>query len=79
MTDRPIAASPWEVEAERRREVIASEVDAARHGGSAYVGSRSMVAARGRRLLPSQTTRSADAAARDVGPRQAGRLNQKRV
>ena len=77
MTDRPIAASPWEVEAERRREVIASDVDAARHGGSAHVGAEPL-AARGSSLLRSLTSGSRDAA-RDVQPRQAGKLNQKRV
>lgn len=79
MTDRPIAASPWEVDAERRREVIASEVAAARGVERTDPGHGLQVVARGRRLLRSITSGSRDEAAREVKPRQAGRLNQKRV
>jgi hypothetical protein len=64
MTDRPIAASPWEVEAERRREVIAA--DAARQPRSATPSSL------GRFLASLRRTP-------DARPAQAGRLNQKRV
>lgn len=74
MTDRPTAASPWEVEAERRREVVASEVAAAREAERTDPGNDLLGLARGRRMLHSLTTGSpAD------GTRQAGRLNQKRV
>ena len=64
MTDRPIAASPWEIEAERRREVVAA--DAARPPRSAAPSSlgRFLASLRG---------------SREVRPAQAGRLNQKRV
>ena len=79
MTDRLIAASPWEVEAERRREVIASDVGAARHAGSTHPGPELLVVARGRRFLRSITSRSRDEVAREVQPPQTGRLNQKRV
>jgi hypothetical protein len=64
MTDRPIAASPWEVEAERRREVVAA--DAARPPRSA---DRSSV----RRFLASLRGTP------DSRRAQPGRLNQKRV
>ena len=64
MSDRPIAASPWEVEAERRREVIAA--DAARPP-------RSTTPSPLGRLLASLRGTA------DARPAQAGRLNQKRV
>jgi hypothetical protein len=64
MTDRPIAASPWEVEAERRREVIAADAARApRHEDPSSV----------RRFLASLRGTP------DARPGQAGRLNQKRV
>ncbi len=74
MTDRPIAASPWEVEAERRREVIGSEVAAARRAERSHPSQEILVVARGRRLLRSLTQGSQG----EKGS-QAGRLNQKRV
>ena len=74
MTDRPRAASPWEVEAERRREVIASEVAAARVAERSHAGGEILTVAQGRRLLRSITSGS-----HGEDTRQAGRLNQKRV
>ena len=74
MTDRSTIASPWEVEAERRREVIASEVAAAREAERGDPGHELLVVTRGRRLLRSITIGS-----QDDDTRQAGRLNQKRV
>jgi hypothetical protein len=74
MTDRRTAASPWEVEAERRREVVASEVAAAREGERTDAGDEALGLARGWRLLRSLTPGSPD-----DRTRQAGRLNQKRV
>jgi hypothetical protein len=73
MTDRSFAATPWEVEAERRREVIEADAGAARSSRPATP--RDVLAvARGRRLLQSLRREPFDDA-----PRQAGRLNQKRV
>ena len=74
MTDRPIAASPWEVEAGRRRDVIGSEVAAAREAERSHPGHELMVVAQARRLLRSLTSGS-----QSQSTRQAGRLNQKRV
>jgi hypothetical protein len=67
------AATPWEVEAERRREVIA---DDARAGGppSGPAAARDVLGpARGRRLVSSLR------GSIDRGSGQAGTLNQKRV
>jgi hypothetical protein len=64
MTDRPIAASPWEVEAERRREVIAADAFRPPRSAAPSSVSRILAALRG---TP------------DSRPAQAGRLNQKRV
>jgi hypothetical protein len=72
MTDRRYAATPWEVEAERRREVI--EADARHPSTTTEPGRESFVVARGRRLL-----RSIQGGSLDEAPGQAGRLNQKRV
>ena len=72
MTDRRYAATPWEVEAERRREVIEAD---AQHPSTRSDPARGLtVVARGRRLL-----QSIQGGSRDEAPPQAGKLNQKRV
>jgi hypothetical protein len=72
MTDHDYAATPWEVEAERRREVLAGD---ARDGVVIRRDpAREILAlARGRRLL--SRLRSST----EERPAQAGKLNQKRV
>lgn len=74
MTDRRSAATPWEVEAERRREVIEADARAARRSGQADPASQMLALARGRRLVRSILRGTAD-----DGARQPGRLNQNRV
>ena len=71
MTDRPIAATPWEVEAERRREVLAADAGPGRSVRRRWTAPLTM--SRGRRWLASLR------AGTDPAPAQAGRLNQKRV
>lgn len=72
MTDRPYAATSWEAEAERRREVIMAD---ARHSSTRSDAGRGLfLVTRGRRLLRSIVSGSLDEA-----PPQPGRLNQKRV
>ena len=74
MTDRRYAATPWEVEAERRREVIEADALAARISRHEDPARDMLAVARGRRLLQSILRGSAD-----EGQRQPGRLNQNRV
>jgi hypothetical protein len=74
MTDRRTAATPWEVEAERRREVIEGDVLAAHRSRREDPAGDMLAVARGRRLLRSVLRGSAD-----EGRPQPGRLNQKRV
>ena len=73
MTDHDYAATPWEVEAERRREVIAGDAhiegDAFRRDPAREI----LALARGRRLVPRLRSST------DERPAQAGKLNQKRV
>ena len=72
MTDRRYAAAPWEVEAERRRELIEAD---AQHVWTRSDPARGLtVVARGRRLL-----QSIQGVSRDEASPQAGKLNQKRV
>ncbi len=72
MTDRPYAATSWEAEAERRREVTKAD---ARHSATRSATGRGLfLVARGGRLLRSILGKSLDEA-----PPQPGRLNQKRV
>ena len=74
MTDRRYAATPWEVEAERRREVIEADASGARAASASTPDGSLLAIARGRRLLQSlRRGTSVDE------PRQAGTLNQKRV
>jgi hypothetical protein len=72
MTDRRLAATPWEVEAERRRETIAAD---ARDGRSRRSDAANdvLAPARGRRLLGRLR------GSFDHGPSGAGALHQKRV
>lgn len=72
MTDRRFAATPWEVEAERRRETIAADAlgDRARRSDA---GSEVLATARGRRLL------SRLRGSLDDRPTGTGTLHQKRV
>lgn len=76
MTDRHYAATSWEVEAERRREVIAQAVGSHRTAGSPATehADERLTISRARRLLGSVQRRSPE-----DRPRQTGRLNQKRV
>ena len=73
MTDRQFAATPWEVEAERRREVIADEARVAGQAAGSDAARDVLTPARGRRLLSSLR------GSIDRGSAQAGTLNQKRV
>jgi hypothetical protein len=66
------AATSWEVEAERRREVLAA--DALARGPIREEGHTSHAMSRGRRWLGSLRGGSTDAP-----PAHAGKLNQKRV
>ena len=52
MTDRQLAATPWEVEAERRRETIAADAAVARRDRADAAG-EVLTLARGRRLVAS--------------------------
>jgi len=74
MTDRRYAATAWEIEAERRREVIEADVLAARRSPREDPARDMLAQARGRRLLRSILRGSAD-----EGRHQPGRLNQNRV
>jgi len=76
MADRHSAATSWEVEAERRREVIAEAVGWHRMAGvpATEHADEGLTVSRGRRLLRSIQRRSSEDRSR-----QAGRLNQKRV
>jgi hypothetical protein len=74
MTDRRSAATPWEVEAERRREVIEADALAARRSRREDPARDVLALARGRRLIQSILRGPAD----EELP-QPGRLNQKRV
>ena len=73
MTDRHYAATSWEVEAERRREVIAQAVGSHRTAGSPATehADERLTISRARRLLGSVQRRSPE-----DRPRQTGRLNQ---
>ena len=71
MDDRHFAATPWEVEAERRREVLAADAETARSVAARAVRPPSI--ARGRRWLASLRGTPAGRVP------QAGKLNQKRV
>lgn len=53
MTDRQFAATPWEVEAERRREVIAADARDVALAARPDAADEVLTAARGRRLLSS--------------------------
>jgi len=71
MSHRRFAATPWEVEAERRGEVLRASALAGRSARER--GTVSVAMSRGRRWLASLRGST------DAPPAQAGRLNQKRV
>jgi hypothetical protein len=71
MTGHPFPATPWEVEAERRREVIESDAMAGRPIREAAPGSLAVSRDRHRLAWLRGST--------DAPPAHAGRLNQKRV
>jgi hypothetical protein len=73
MTDRRYPVSPWEVEAERRREVIAADAHTDGPPSQRDPAREILALARGRRLLASLRGST------DEPPAQAGKLNQKRV
>jgi hypothetical protein len=71
MTDRQFAATPWEVEAERRREVIAADARDVARAARSDAADEVLTAARGRRLLPSLRESLGQ------GPRRSGGLDHR--